>query len=1071
MSIPTVRQLWAWINILSQGTDFSDLLLVCQEVLSDFSNQEYCFPSRITAGFAKEILSFSMEMDPDQQQYFKLTDLLNAIYNNARNDNPQIAQNIKKKNNELQIMLHDVVLFRALTLMHSISHGRMLYQLNACVLLDAMIIKPDRGMESENDLVALLFEVSEKAKLCEGTLETKIIWTVAMLNYKVHQYENAIYFFQKFIKEQSTERMDDARILRAKIYIGYCYEKSTKFDEAIILFESTLSELQERPNISEAEHVIIRELHHGLGHFYNERAVFAQPIQTSDDRFDDDILNARYHMEQALAEKVDYYSCYGALFHEYGDYWTAKLIFDHASELPEIRNNGELSNELSFYRAQTRASLAKKDDKLVEEAEKEFDRFEEYCKSTYNFDGIVHARVFKIRTFLRSIAFSSRNNKARKKRTQVFDRWHEELTQYTLSSYASKSIRQEYEKTICVLKIFKTLYADALPVWHMPDLLYYFKKYMELMPATVQNLDDPLEEIDGSANTNLYQIAFDNLQVWCIGSVSMSGKHFEECMSPFGINCKIFPVTEADQGKARSTISGNWKPDLVMVLPPNEKDDGFEHEIDLLISNAASNVVLESYSVFNTNSGGMYNKHWFEEKIRKVNPRHKCFPAQNELDALLSAYCLRSFEILRKELLQPIPLFSLAPTHFSKSYDFQLGEKLDFLDIVSAKNEKHRDEIDSKRYNILTSVDDKYSTTWLNKALQRIKDIDKGSICAEGSLVIFCPKPNQLKGMDSYIGYSVRRRFNEGTYHFPGFVRPGVFYTAKTLPSYSKDFWDLEKAIEEEAYPCDFDQSDDCTIYRGETLLPGSDQCIIASICRKIISVVIGKENDVNPVLDKPFCCIRKVDHETVEEDSLSVFIILDSNGENTNSCCERKEEDKEMNKEHPSVFVTYAWESSENASEDDKYLKEVAGFVNELRKNGYNATYDRAMFKDTHNWTEIMTKGLQMDRIIVLLSPEYKKKADDFVKNHGVKDERNGIKKRLAENPGSVILAKLPSQKECTPDQVLPVMYSGEHVIDLASQKLTDGLNLLYRTLAGKSITGEMVEVSDYINEGKEIR
>ena len=111
------------------------------------------------------------------------------------------------------------------------------------------------------------------------------------------------------------------------------------------------------------------------------------------------------------------------------------------------------------------------------------------------------------------------------------------------------------------------------------------------------------------------------------------------------------------------------------------------------------------------------------------------------------------------------------------------------------------------------------------------------------------------------------------------------------------------------------------------------------------------------------------------------------------------------------------------------------------------------------------------MDKVIVLLSPEYKRKADDCERTHGVKQERNVIADRLASNPENVILARLPSQKEHAKSEILPVMYSGENIIDLASEEVTNGYNLLFRTLAGKSVVGSMAAVSDKVNEGKAVR
>ena len=61
------------------------------------------------------------------------------------------------------------------------------------------------------------------------------------------------------------------------------------------------------------------------------------------------------------------------------------------------------------------------------------------------------------------------------------------------------------------------------------------------------------------------------------------------------------------------------------------------------------------------------------------------------------------------------------------------------------------------------------------------------------------------------------------------------------------------------------------------------------------------------------------------------------------------------------SVFVTYAWKPKE--PEVVKYAKEVQAFVNTLRANGFDATFDLALFEEYDNWHKVMVAGLKMDK------------------------------------------------------------------------------------------------------------
>lgn len=621
--IRDVRDIWNWAKALvnlRESNDFSEkkdsLTKICKEnLLSDFYADEYYFPSKMTEKFANEYISFK----PNRSSKFNFITLLDKIWANLSCINEESV-------NALLIMLIDVSLYRAFIIVKELSHSRFFYQLNMCVILDAMIIKPDKDVGPDVNIVSLLGEASEKAKLRINSLDTKIIWTLAMLNYKVHLYDSSIAFFEKYIAENlnSKEQSIQLRIYHARIYIGYCHEKSENFDKAINLFNETLSELESKAETSEEYKNLIRELNHGLGHFYNERAVFGKESEQSEGVISKDILNARYHMVDALSKKVDYYSCYGSLFHECGDYKTAQNIFDEASENPDIIANDELLNELKFYIAQTGASVATDEDEKVKQ---EFKQFEDYCVNTFNYDGIVHARIFKIRTFLRRIYFSSNHVFSREKILKKIENWHKELTEYSLSSYASESINKEYKKILCVLNVFKSLYADSHFEWHTEDLRFNFKEYLDHMPKEALKLDYSPKGIS-SEESNLYQIALGDLWVWCVGSELLTNERVGKILSDFGrqINA-IVPVL--DKHSAHISIHKNWKPDLVILIPPTQKDIGFEQEIE-----AIKNSVSELYFVYCIDSAGLYNNEWFKTNISSQGMRYTCYAAQNVLDYL-----------------------------------------------------------------------------------------------------------------------------------------------------------------------------------------------------------------------------------------------------------------------------------------------------------------------------------------------------------------------------------------------------------------------------------------------------
>lgn len=739
-------------------------------------------------------------------------------------------------------------------------------------------------------------------------------------------------------------------------------------------------------------------------------------------------------MRMALDQKVDYYSCYGSLFHEYGDYENAQSIFTEATDNDTIKNNDELINEMKFYEGQTYSALADSHDKQIKIAKNKLEQFEEYCKSTYNFDGIVHARIFKIRTNLRRVDFGIYNNTDnRRKNRELINSCYEELTEYPLSNYASKSIKEEYRKTIYILKVFRTLYADDKFIWHMEDILYYLKKFIDFMPDDARKLDyiEDVKEDTKKIASNLYQIDIEGLRVWCAGKEKIETSQFKID----GLNLRdVIPIE--DKEKAHYRIQRNGKPDMVVLILPSEKDLKFEQEIETIIS-----VVSESYFLFSQETSTIYDINWL--KTVTQGKRHTLYYTDNISSVLRLAYCCRALEILRRELLQPIPLFSLAPTHFSSSYDFQLGEDIEIQ--LELFNEPVDVGAQRKLCEQLRFVDSKYSSSLIGRrlvadALDALKEI----CCKDEGFFVACfPEPETgIEKNNNYISYLIQ----DSTFFPPGIfvheIHDGKTYTIKALPPYRELFWAVVEIINKFAGECNVNE--ECAVCY-ETILTEDNN--ISKHCRKLLSVIFGNEFED---LKYPYKCIlKKLEKPEKNKDYIYIVLLQNKVINNKISKTDRTGKESVDMKLNPTVFVTYAWEPE--GTEFEKYQKEVLDFTNELRDHGYDATFDLAA-ENIGNWTQVMVDGLKKEKIIVLLSPEYKRKADE-TDDTGVAIERNALVERIKKDPNSTIFAKLPSQRDRKPEEIVPNIFGGATVIDLSKKNTTDGYNMLYTRLNGDKV------------------
>lgn len=158
--------------------------------------------------------------------------------------------------------------------------------------------------------------------------------------------------------------------------------------------------------------------------------------------------------------------------------------------------------------------------------------------------------------------------------------------------------------------------------------------------------------------------------------------------------------------------------------------------------------------------------------------------------------------------------------------------------------------------------------------------------------------------------------------------------------------------------------------------------------------------------------------------------------------------------KAKPTVFVTYAWEPK--GKEIEQYAKEVKSFVDTLRGQSIDATFDLALFEQYDNWHTVMIEGLKRDKIVILLSREYKAKADRFEGRHGtgVEFESSILSQENRKDPTRVILVKPECMKGIPNEEITPICFNtGKNIIDLSESGIIGGYNRLYARIFDEKI------------------
>lgn len=167
---------------------------------------------------------------------------------------------------------------------------------------------------------------------------------------------------------------------------------------------------------------------------------------------------------------------------------------------------------------------------------------------------------------------------------------------------------------------------------------------------------------------------------------------------------------------------------------------------------------------------------------------------------------------------------------------------------------------------------------------------------------------------------------------------------------------------------------------------------------------------------------------------------------------------DVKMNKSKKkaiTVFVSYCWES-------EKYKEKVISFINFLREKGFAADMDIKFMQEESSidFNRLMHKGImKYDKVIVLLSENYKRKAEDF--DGGVGKEYRFILTDIEKNANKYILASFFNLTREVNDNIAPIEFSGREIIDLPKDE-TEGFEKLF----GKLTESEKYVFSDVASE-----
>jgi hypothetical protein len=186
-----------------------------------------------------------------------------------------------------------------------------------------------------------------------------------------------------------------------------------------------------------------------------------------------------------------------------------------------------------------------------------------------------------------------------------------------------------------------------------------------------------------------------------------------------------------------------------------------------------------------------------------------------------------------------------------------------------------------------------------------------------------------------------------------------------------------------------------------------NDPKTIKFLTKILIDYVKGDQKYTYSELTEEF---QKLNTQLTTEISSTVSKIL--------SVLSRKKDEK------ISIFISYAYDS-------ENHKRRVISFTNMLRRMGFNAVMDENLLRESKNDLQIMMDtGLSMDKVIVVLSEQYKRKADGHY--GGVWKEYGRILADLQENSKKYIFVSFDAFSNDLRSKIQPESIQNLWIVDL---------------------------------------
>ncbi len=167
------------------------------------------------------------------------------------------------------------------------------------------------------------------------------------------------------------------------------------------------------------------------------------------------------------------------------------------------------------------------------------------------------------------------------------------------------------------------------------------------------------------------------------------------------------------------------------------------------------------------------------------------------------------------------------------------------------------------------------------------------------------------------------------------------------------------------------------------------------------------------------------------------------------------------------SVFISYCWEN-------EQHQEKVISFVDFLRKRGFNADLDISIMQEQSatDFNRLMHKGIKSyDKVIVILSEQYKKKAESF--EGGVGKEYRYIQNTIDKEPRKFVFASFISLTANIIEKITPLDFQGRELVDLKKDeknsfqylfsKLTDINQYNFSTVASNTPLVETKKIKPF--------